>query len=309
MTEFHFLRPWWLLSTLPLLGLYWYLWWQKPQLQAWAAICDKHLLERLLVSNGKYNRNLALFFLSVSALCMIIGLAGPTWSRLPVPTYKQIQPRVLVLDMSDAMLVDDLSPNRLSRAKFKLHDLFKRRDTGQLGLVVYTGEPFVVSPLTDDAQTIDSLLSSLSPDIMPVEGHQLDLALQEAGQLINQAGFHHGQILVLTAETPSNAAITEAKVLANKQISTSIMPIRADKTLNPLFQEFATAGLGEVLPFSDDSSDLDAWLNKNVNDNQFLRNQQEGIPIWQDEGRWFLLPALIFLLPVFRRGWLQRLEP
>ncbi|WED44711.1 VWA domain-containing protein [Legionella cardiaca] len=307
MTEFHFLRPWWLLTLLPLLYLGWYLWRQKPQMEAWAAICDRHLLERLVVSKGKTNRHWAFWLLLASALCMIISLSGPTWSRLPVPVYKQIQPRVLVLDMSDAMLAHDLSPNRLSRAKFKLHDLFKRRDIGQVGLIVYSGEPFVVSPLTDDGQTIDALLASLSPDIMPVEGHQLNTALEEAGQLIKQAGFHRGQILVLTAETPSTAAIAVAKELANERIITSILPIKADKNLNPLFQEFAAAGQGALLPFTDDSGDLDKWLAINSG-NQFHLDQQDDIPLWRDEGRWFLLPALLFLLPVFRRGWLQRVD-
>ncbi|ASQ44708.1 hypothetical protein clem_00710 [Legionella clemsonensis] len=308
MTEFHFIRPWWLFAILPLLALAWYLWRRRPQLEVWAAICDQSLLEHLLVAKGSHNRHFALSLLVASALCMIISLSGPSWMRLPVPTYKQIQPRILVLDMSDAMLEKDLLPNRLSRAKFKLHDLFKRGDVGQLGLVVYTGEPFIVSPLTDDAQTIDALLSSLSPDIMPVEGNRLETALEEAAQLFRQAGFRQGQILVLTAETPSAAAIATAKNMARRHIITSIMAVKANGNLNPLFQEFANAGEGVLLQLADNSSDLDKWLTMKTNNKQFQRSLQDDIPLWRDEGRWFLIPALLFLLPVFRRGWLQRLE-
>lgn len=307
MTDFHFLRPWWLLTLLPLLWLGWRLWRQSPHLEAWAAVCDKHLLARLVQSQGEGKRHWTLLLLLLSILCLIISLAGPTWSRLPVPAYQQIQPRVLVLDMSEAMLATDLSPERLSRAKFKLHDIFKRRDAGQFGLIVYTGEPFVVSPLTDDANTIDALLSSLNPDVMPVEGQRLDSALEEAGKLITQAGFNHGQVLVLTAETPSIEAIDVAKTLANKKIFTSVMPVTAAQTLNPLFQRLASAGEGQVVPFADTSNDLDKWFQTTANDEQYNRSQQNDIPMWRDEGRWFLLPALILLLPVFRRGWLQRI--
>ncbi|KTD07590.1 Ca-activated chloride channel family protein [Legionella jamestowniensis DSM 19215] len=308
MTEFHLLRPWWLLALLPLIALAWYLWRRRPQLEAWAAICDKPLLENLLVTKGKHNRHFALVFLVTSALCMIISLCGPSWVRLPVPTYKQIQPRIVILDMSEAMLEKDLLPDRLTRAKFKLHDLFKRREVGQLGLIVYTGESFVVSPLTEDAQTIDALLSSLSPDIMPVEGNRLDAALKEAAQLFNQAGFRQGQILVLTAETPSRAAIATARSLAEEHIITSVMAVKTNENLNPLFAEFASAGEGKLLKISDNSGDLDKWLTMKQSNNQFQRSQQDDIPLWRDEGRWFLIPALLFLLPVFRRGWLQRLE-
>ena len=307
MMNFHFLRPWWLLSLLPLLWLFWSLWRQKPHLEAWAAVCDKHLLKHLVQAKGQTRRHGALLMLLIAVLLMIIGLAGPVWKKLPVPSYQRLQPRVLVLDMSENMLINDLQPDRLSRAKFKLHDLFQRRDVGQLGLVVYTGEPFVVSPLTDDAQTIDALLSSLTPDIMPVEGQHLENALEEAGQLIRNAGFTQGQILVMTGETPSQAAIDAAKNLADKQITTSVMPMLADKTVNFSFNQLASAGHGQVVPFVDTSTDLDQWLQNSINNNQFSRKQQNDIPMWRDEGRWFLIPALFFLLPIFRRGWLQRI--
>jgi Ca-activated chloride channel homolog len=308
MTNFHFLRPWWLLTSLPMLWLGWSLWRQSPRLEAWAAVCDSHLLAHLVQSKGQTRRHLALSCLFSSALCIIISLAGPSWVRLPVPSYQQIQPRVLVLDMSDAMLAKDLVPDRLTRAKFKLHDLFKHRNAGQFGLVVYTSEPFVVSPLTDDAQTIDALLSSLSPDIMPVAGQRLDTALAEAAQLISNAGFNQGQLLILTGETPSLAAIETAKTLAAKQIYISVMPILAKKTVSPLFQNLASAGQGQLIPFSDTSVDLDQWLKATANKEQYSRSKDNDIPLWQDEGRWFLLPALILLLPAFRRGWLQRIS-
>ncbi|KTD31596.1 MULTISPECIES: VWA domain-containing protein [Legionella] len=307
MSEFHFLRPWWLLAMLPLLGLCWLLWQQRPQSEAWTAVCDKHLLEHLIQAKGQGRRHLALFSLFLSGFFMCISLAGPTWTRLPVPAFRQIQPRVLVLDMSNAMLNSDLTPDRLTRAKFKLHDLFKRRDVGQFGLVVYTSEPFVVSPLTDDAQTIDALLSSLSPEIMPVEGQQLDTALEEAGQLIVNAGYKEGQILVLTGETPNPIAVTVAKNLAAKHIYTSIMPVIGNKTFNPLYQDLATAGQGQLIHFADTSDDLDQWLKESVNRKQFSLSENDEVPLWRDEGRWFLLPALLFFLPVFRRGWLQRI--
>lgn len=308
MTDVHFLRPWWLLAILPTLWLFWLLWRQRPRLEAWAAVCDNHLLKHLMQDKGQGRRHFALICLFLSAFTMIISLAGPTWSRLPVPSYKQIQPRVVVLDLSDAMLENDLAPDRLTRAKFKLHDLFKRRDAGQFGLIAYTGEPFVVSPLTDDAQTIDSLLSSLSPDIVPVEGQQLNTALEEAGKLITNAGFNEGQILVMTSDSPSLDAISVARTLAEKRINTSVMPIQANKALNPSFQDLANAGQGQLLPFSDTSDDLDKWLRSSVNKEKFALSKDDDIPLWRDEGRWFLIPALLLLLPVFRRGWLQRIS-
>lgn len=308
MTAFHFLRPWWFLAIIPLLGLVMMLLRQTPRLHAWAEVCDSHLLSHLLQNTSQSKRMFPVILLFLSAFFMILCGTGPTWHKLPVATYKPIQPRVLVLDMSEDMLEKDLSPDRLSRAKFKLHDLFSQKEIGQFGLVVFTGESFVVSPLTDDGQTIDSLLSTLTPDIMPVSGQKLESALVEASQLIKQAGFDQGQILVLTADSPSTESVAMAKKLSAEGIDSSIMPMRADRKMNPLFQVFATAGQGQLVEYTSDSSDLKNWLNKSAVKEKLVLSDQDDVPLWRDEGRWFLIPALLFLMPVFRRGWLQRVS-
>jgi Ca-activated chloride channel homolog len=304
--DFHFLRPWWLLLCFPLAGLAVILWHQRPKLHAWADVCDPQLLDYLIDHSGQAKRINSILLILFSALFMIISLAGPTWHKLPIPTYKPIMPRVLVLDMSEHMLDTDLSPDRLSRAKFKLRDLFSHKDVGQFGLVVYTGEPFVVSPLTDDGQTISSLLSTLTPDIMPVTGQNLDTALNEAAQLIKQAGFSQGDILVLTADTPSSEAVSKARKLAKQGIRSSILPVRANKDLNPLYQRFATEGGGELIPYSPDTDDLEHWMAASSKEERLALSDADDVPLWRDEGRWFLIPSLLLLIPVFRRGWIQR---
>lgn len=305
MTSFHFLRPWWLLLLMVLSILMVLLIKKTPSSTAWSNVCDEHLLPYLIQTKTYGRRSFSFILLFMSGLFIIISLAGPTWSRYPVPTYKQIQPRVVILDMSDAMQTSDLRPDRLSRAKFKLHDLFEHPDIGQVGMVVYTEEPFVVSPLTDDGRTIDALLSSLTPDVMPVQGQELSSALEQAAQLIKQAGFSHGQLLVLSASTPSTKAIGMANRLASDGIYTSMIPVMAPGLpLNPAFKQLTRAGKGVLIPFNDTSKDITQWLNATPASQPYTESAQDEVPIWRDEGRWFLIPALFCLLPAFRRGWL-----
>lgn len=308
IADLHFIRPLWLFACVPLAILGWRLFRQVPVMRAWNMVCDSHLLTQLIKINGKSRRTLPLLVLLSSAFFMIISLAGPTWSRLPVPTYQQIQPRVLVLDLTPEMLMNDLSPDRLSRARFKIHDLLQHRDAGQFGMVVYTDEPFIVSPLTEDGQTIDALLSSLSPNIMPVDGNRMDRALVQAGELITQAGYQTGQILLFTPHTPSLSAVNTAKTLARHEIDTSIIPVLGKQPVLAPFERLATAGHGHVIAFTDTTSDIDQWLALTHANQRYGVNLQNDIPIWRDQGRWFLVPALLLLLPVFRRGWLQRIN-
>lgn len=307
MLEFHFLRPGWLLLIIPFLAIGWRLFTHHSGLEAWSKICDPHLLNHLLQKKSISRRRLSIANILVSVFFMVIAMAGPTWSRYPVPTFKETQPRVVVLNMSSAMLANDLPPNRLARAKFKLHDLFNMQDAGQFAMVVYTNEPFVVSPLTDDTNTIKSLLSSLSTEIMPIQGQRLDLALKEANQLIHQAGFKTGDILVLSPTLPSKAAIKEAAALSKEGIYSSIMPIISKKPDAAAYKNFASAGEGKIIEFSDTSNDLAKWLDIAQKRERYTTNLQNDVPIWKDEGRWFLIPALLLILPAFRRGWLQRI--
>lgn len=308
MFNLHFIRPLWFLAFIPMLFLMWRVLRRTPAKNAWSDVCDSHLLPYLTKSNKRHNHTQPLLLLLACAQFMVLSLAGPTWSRLPVPTFQQSQPRIIVLDMSDNMLVTNPSPSRLTRAKFKLHDLFQHSNAGQFGLVAYTAEPFVVSPLTDDGKTIDALLPVLTPDIMPIKGNRLSLALEQARQLITQAGFQSGDILVLTAHEPSETAIDTAHALARDGMHTSIMPILRDRTLDSSFKRLSTAGNGLLIPFSDTDSNLNQWLKSSRMRHRAIMNSQQHIPVWQDQGRWLLIPAVLFLLPVFRRGWLQRMN-
>jgi Ca-activated chloride channel family protein len=309
MHSLHFLRPYWWLAILPWLWLAWLLWQKNPKLQGWEAVCDKHLLAHLVQKNATKKLHFSSWlWLLLSLLFIIMSLTGPTWSRLPVPAYQPAEARVFLLSLSDMMLEKDILPDRLSRAKFTLKDIFERKDVGQFGMIAYTDEPFVVSPLTEDGLTINALLPSLTPEIMPVQGNNLSTALEQAVELINQAGFTQGNILVLTSQTPSQETIDLVKKMAESGIYSSILALNAANPVNTLFTNFAAAGHGELLPYSPSTADLDHWLSRKSNRMQFNQSKDDLIPVWRDQGRWFLFPALLFLLPVFRRGWLQRIE-
>ncbi len=308
LTSFHFLRPWGLLTFLPLIVLFLMLVRQSPQADAWSTICDQHLLNRLILIKGGKKRYTALFLFFAAGICLAIALSGPSWSFISVPTYRSLQPRVVLLDMSETMLTKDVPPNRLDRAKFKLHDLFKIKNAGQFALIVYSGEPFVVSPLTDDAQTIEATVDLLTPGILPVSGQNLEQALEAAGNLIHEAGFAEGEILVLTGETPHKEAIETANQLAKQRIYTSVIPVMPQHTYQPLFASLAKAGLGQLIPFTDTTKDIDLWLSSTRNAKKMGRSEQNEVIVWRDQGRWFLIPALTFLLPVFQRNWLCRVN-
>jgi len=156
LSQFHFIRPLWLLVFPVMLLVWWFL--QSLKSNHWEQYIQKELLDALRVQPSQQSQSSR--FASLSAIgkwllllawCIaIIAVAGPTWHKTPVPAVKNQQATVILLDLSRSMLVEDIEPNRLARAKFKLRDILKQRGDGQTALLAYAGDAYLVSPLSDD---------------------------------------------------------------------------------------------------------------------------------------------------------------
>jgi Ca-activated chloride channel family protein len=118
------------------------------------------------------------------------------WEKLPQPVFQTDQATVVVMDLSLSMNSSDLKPSRMERARFKVSDILAKQQEGVIGLVVFAGDAFVVSPLTRDGETISAMLPALKPDIMPVQGSRADLGLLKAAELLKQAGRMRGEVLL-----------------------------------------------------------------------------------------------------------------
>ena len=300
----HLLRPEWCWAYIPWGMLVLFLLKKCDLSHALLSICDAHLIPYVIQKRGRHNYRWTLFCTIMSAGLMIFSLSGPTWSRYQAQEFTAAHPRVLLLDLSASMLKHDISPDRLSRAKFNIHRLL--HFSGLWGLVVYTSEPFTVSPLTQDGQTMDEWVDTLQPSIMPVMGNRLDVALNASAKLISEAGFQQGEILVLTDKSPSIEAVDTSGMIFNRGIRVSIMPVNASKKSSLEFARFASHSGGQVIDYNDNQPQIRNWLNQNtVSSMQSSSNSQ--VSSYLDQGRWFLIPAFLFLLPLFQRGAKERL--
>lgn len=296
----HFLRAWFLLGLIPTVLAIFYLKNNCFIASGWQAICDKNLLNAL-IKQKKTKLRMNHLLLPLLSLCFVwIAASGPAWHKIPKATYKTPCPKMIVLSLSKNMLAQDVSPNRVERAKFIIQDILNTKNIEPVGLIAYTSEPFNVSPLTDDTATINALLPDLNTDTPPVDGENLTEALLYAAKTMEQAKFNSGSILVLTSTAPDDEAILTAKELHQKGFNITIMPIKKSNNVNDNFSAFANAGDGEVLALAKDS--VVRWIKTTQNINNTLIKQMKNLPCWQDEGRWFILPAIVLLLPLFQRG-------
>jgi Ca-activated chloride channel family protein len=82
------------------------------------------------------------------------SLAGPTWKKIELPGQELETPLVILLDLSQSMLSDDLQPNRLERAKFKISDLVGHHPQARAALIGFAGTAHTIVPLTRDYEII-----------------------------------------------------------------------------------------------------------------------------------------------------------
>lgn len=325
MSEFHFLRPLWFLALIPAVWLLVILWRRQSKGSAWQTVFDQQLLSRLWLESPGRSARLPLVFLAVGWLLTTIMLAGPVWERQPEPVWQSRLSRVVILDLSLSMDARDLTPSRLERARFKIMDILERSKEGRTGLVVFAGEPHIVTPLTEDNDTIKNLITALSTEIMPAKGDFAAPALQMAGDLLNVKGIRQGELLLITdgIEDPA-AALAQARKLRERGYTLSILGVGTELggaimhdgiteviRFNPApLQELARAGGGIYSQLTTDDRDLNRLLPELSATGNYgqMESNTGGIERWVEHGVW-LLPLVVLLAAVsFRRGWLLGLS-
>jgi len=310
-----FLRPWWLLALLALPLLTWAWRARQRRRSAWRDLVDPHLLPHLLEGEG--GRGSRAPWLALAALALaILALAGPSWHQREQPLWQTRAPLVIALDLSSSILASDLPPSRLLQARAKIATLLKERAGGQVGLVAYADEAYTVAPLTDDAANVALFLDALAPDVMPVDGSHAADAISRSTDLLKQAGFADGDILLLTNAADGGAKSAAANA-ARAGYRVSVLGLgtaagaayrRPDGGIGhsaldaDSLRALASAGDGRYAAAQAGDGDLRALGVLDPQQAGAMSAQGAKSAIGIDGGYWLLPPLLLLALLLFRRG-------
>ena len=329
LDAFHFLRPWWFAALIPALLLLVLYQWRKRSAGNWEQIINPALLPYLMQGEETNSRRSGWLLTGLGIVWLIscISLAGPTWQQLPQPVHKQDSALVLVFDLSPSMLVADVTPSRLIRARYKLIDILKNRQEGYVGLVVYGGEAHKVSPLTEDSNTIISLVPVLHPTLLPEYGSNTEDAIETAIELASNGGYEQADILLITDGVARAAFGDIQNMIAQAgKYRLSILGVGTsegapiplgnggfvkDRSGNIMIPKLDSASLqmlasntgGVYRSISSDDSDIDALLQ--TTEQLFpdaTRELDRSFDLWDDQGFWLVILLLPALLVSFRKG-------
>lgn len=332
LSDFHFLRPWWLLALLPAAFFFNRLWHLNAQGSAWHRVIDQRLLPFLLDTHKNTAQRLPLYLLAAAWIVAVVALAGPTWSKQTYPVQQRQDALVIVLDLSVGMFANDRDPNRITAARRKILDILDTRREGQTGLIVYAGEAHMVTPLTNDTVSIRAMVPALNPNIMPVVGNNPTHAVQMARQLMDEASAVNGHILLITGGVLREHQASIGEALAGSPYPLNIIgagtargapiPATNGEFLRDSSGEMVIASMDrdalvrlasaqsgryhDITLSSDDLFDvLRDSLGRGAGDS--FQEAEEQVELWADAGPWLLLLLLPLAALCFRRGWLLQI--
>jgi len=326
MSDFHFLRPYFLFLLIPFSLLSVLMLHYRLNSSKWSDICSPDLMPYVLQTQQKKFSSIPVFiFLTLSLL--ILAAAGPTWQMISTPLIKSQSGLVIALDLSKTMDSQDIKPSRLKRVIFKLSDLLNARLDGYTSLLVYTDEPFVVTPMTDDVSTIKAMLPALETSIMPTAGHNSYKAIAKSLDLLQQAGISNGSILLITSEISKQDMEKSIELAKQNAIKIFVLGVGTSQAtpiqnadgsfikdakgallISSLAKEnlnfLAHSTQGAYVTVTNDDQDV-AFLTKKL-DRAIKNDSQSDQDLthnkWHDQGYLLVLAALPFVALAFRRG-------
>ena len=175
---------------------------------------DEALVNELMPSWSRSKRWVRAVLYSLAFFFFVIGLSRPQIGA-KLKEYKVKGAEIMVvLDVSNSMLAQDYSPNRLERAKLAISRITDRLQGDRIGLIIFAGSSFVQLPITSDYVSAKMFLSNISTESIPIQGTAIGDAINTAVKSFSAQSENSRAIIVITDgenhEDDAVAAATQA---------------------------------------------------------------------------------------------------
>lgn len=188
--SFALLRPLWLLVPPALLLLLRVTRRRDPSLGDWHRAIDAPLLAVLLRRQGKERQTPGDGFFYWSLLWIAVALSGPAVRSADVGQFRNLDAALILLDASKG----ENLPKVIAAAQLVLENGGAR----QKGLVLYAGDAYLASPLTDDGAALEALLFAVDDKTVPDGGSRPDRAIAFARRVLRDAGAFSGDVALIS---------------------------------------------------------------------------------------------------------------
>ncbi len=159
---------------------------------------DEALVNAVMPSYSKAKVWVRLTMFSLGFFFVVIGLSRPQIGAKLKEHHTKGAEIMIVLDVSNSMLAEDYSPNRLERAKLAISRLVDKLRDDRIGLIVFAGNSFVQLPITTDYVSAKMFLNSITTESVPVQGTAIGEAINTAIRSFSAQSEKSRAIIVIT---------------------------------------------------------------------------------------------------------------
>jgi Ca-activated chloride channel family protein len=210
------------LFSLPLVILFFVLVLRQTR-KTMALFGNAALMEKLSASVNRTGRIWKVILLVIVLAFLILALARPKWGTQEGIINREGQDILIALDVSTSMLAEDIQPNRLKKAKSEINSLIsyleEQSKGDRVGLIAFSGKAFLQCPLTLDYPAVKMFLEDMGPERMPVQGTQIDLAIETAMSAFVEKEIQNKILILITdGEEHNGKAFELAKTAATQNI-------------------------------------------------------------------------------------------
>ncbi len=182
------------------------------------------LLAELMPEASTKRRHLKFWLLFGAITLVIFIIAGPQFGSKLETVKRQGVEIMVCLDVSNSMLAEDVSPNRLDKAKQMLSRLTDGFTNDKVGLIVFAGDAFTQLPITSDYISAKMFLSSINPSMVSTQGTAIGSAINLAARSFTPDDTTDKAIILITdGENHEDDAVGAAKAAAEKSIHVNIV--------------------------------------------------------------------------------------
>lgn len=218
-----------LLFILPvLLAVYVYAYFQKRK--AIKRLGNPEILSQLMPEVSPKRQFLKFWFIFGAVAAIIFVIAGPQFGSKLETVKRQGVEIMVCLDVSNSMLAEDVSPNRLEKSKQMLSKLTDGFTDDKVGLIVFAGDAFTQLPITSDYISAKMFLTSINPSMVSAQGTSIGAAINLAARSFTPNETSDKTIVLITdGENHEDDAIGAASAAAEKGIHVNIVGIGLPK--------------------------------------------------------------------------------
>lgn len=159
---------------------------------------DAELVEKLMPSRSRIKPLIRFTLFLLAFTLLMAATVNPMIGTKQATAKSEGIDVVIALDISNSMRAEDLSPNRLDRAKAAIASLLNRMGDNRLGIVVFAGSAFTQLPLTSDYGAAEVFLTDINCGDIARQGTAIGTAIEEASKVFSKLEGRSKAIIVIS---------------------------------------------------------------------------------------------------------------